>query len=129
MQTITLQKYQTRARNFYREHCKSEAPDSAQICAALLACASDYRPNSFGTLKSALLNDQKARGNQQAAKAIRLGADIVGVASGVIEAATRSTEDVVAYFQLLERQLRTTCFCVNASNLAALKRVPLILNS
>lgn len=71
MQTITLQKYQTRARNFYREHCGSEAPDSAQICAALLACASDYRPNSFGTLKSALLNDQKARGNQQAAKAIR----------------------------------------------------------
>lgn len=70
MQTITLQKYQTRARNFYREHCGSEAPDSAQICAALLACASDYRPNSFGTLKSALFNDQKARGNQQAAKAI-----------------------------------------------------------
>lgn len=69
------------------------------------------------------------RDGVQAAKAIRLGADIVGVASGVIEAATRSTEDVVAYFQLLERQLRTTCFCVNASNLAALKRVPLILNS
>ncbi len=71
MQTITLKKYQTRARNFYRKHCESEAPDSAQICAALLACASDYRPNSFGTLKSALLNDQKARGNQQAAKAIK----------------------------------------------------------
>ncbi|MDI4093266.1 hypothetical protein QK428_28390, partial [Pseudomonas aeruginosa] len=52
MQTNTLQKYQTRARNFYREHCKSEAPDSAQICAALLAQADQYRPNSFGTLKS-----------------------------------------------------------------------------
>lgn len=71
MQTNTLQKYQTRARNFYREHCKSEAPDSAQICAALLAQADQYRPNSFGTLKSALANDQKARGNHQAAKAIK----------------------------------------------------------
>ena len=71
MQTITLQKYQTRARNFYREHCKSEAPDSAQICAALLAQASQYRPNSFGTLKSALAHDQKARGNHHAAKAIK----------------------------------------------------------
>lgn len=71
MQTITLQKYQTRARNFYRNHCGSENPDTAQICSALLACASDYRPNSFGTLKSALAHDQKARGNHQAAKAIK----------------------------------------------------------
>jgi len=71
MQTITLQKYQIRARNFYREHCKSEAPDSAQICAALLAQASQYRPNSFGTLKSALAHDQKARGNHHATKAIK----------------------------------------------------------
>ncbi len=71
MQTITLQKYQTRARNFYRKHCESETPDSAQICAALLEHASEYRPNSFGTLKSALAHDQRARGNHQAAKAIR----------------------------------------------------------
>ena len=71
MQTITLQKYQTRARNFYRKHCGSDAPDSAQICAALLASASDYRPNSFGTLKSAIAHDQKARGNPQVANAIK----------------------------------------------------------
>ena len=71
MQANTLQKYQTRARNFYQEHCKSEAPDSAQICAALLARANEYRPNSFGTLKSALVHDQRARGNHQAANAIK----------------------------------------------------------
>lgn len=71
MQTITLQKYQTRARNFYLNHCGSENPNSAQICAALLACASEYRPNSFGTLKSSLAHDQKARGNHQAVKAIK----------------------------------------------------------
>lgn len=71
MQTITLQKYQTRARNFYLNHCGSENPNSSQICAALLACASEYRPNSFGTLKSSLAHDQKARGNHQAVKAIK----------------------------------------------------------
>lgn len=71
MQPITLQKYQIRARNFYQKHCGSETPNSAQICAALLACASNYRPNSFGTLKSAIANDQKARGNHQVAKAIK----------------------------------------------------------
>ena len=71
MQPLTLKKYQTRARNFYRKHCESQAPDSAQICAALLKNASEYRPNSFGTLKSALAHDQRARGNHQAAKAIK----------------------------------------------------------
>jgi isopentenyl-diphosphate delta-isomerase len=48
------------------------------------------------------------------------------MASGVIQAATVSTEAVIERFQLTIRQLRTVCFCVNASNLAALKRVPLL---
>lgn len=71
MQPDTLKKYQTRARNFYSKHCKSDAPDSAQICAALLACALDYRPNAFSTLKNALMNDQLNRGNTEAAAAIK----------------------------------------------------------
>jgi isopentenyl-diphosphate delta-isomerase len=66
------------------------------------------------------------RDGVDAAKAIRLGADVVGMASGVIQAATVSTEAVIERFQLTIRQLRTVCFCVNASNLAALKRVPLL---
>lgn len=71
MQPDTLKKYQTRARNFYHEHCGSDAPDSAQICAALLTCAPNYRPNAFSTLKNALMNDQLARGNNSAANAIK----------------------------------------------------------
>ncbi|MFP6850494.1 MAG: site-specific integrase [Pseudomonas sp.] len=71
MQPDTLKKYQTRARNFYLKHCGSDAPDSAQICAALLACAGEYRPNSFSTLKNSLMNDQFARGNSNTATAIR----------------------------------------------------------
>lgn len=60
------------------------------------------------------------------AKAIRLGADVVGMASGVIQAATESTEAVVAHFQTVIRQLRTVCFCTNAASLPALRRVPLL---
>ena len=71
MHPTTLKRYQTRARNFYQNRCGSDAPDSAHICAALLTSASTYQPNSFSTLKSALVNDQIARGNHSAAKAIQ----------------------------------------------------------
>ncbi|MET4684407.1 type 2 isopentenyl-diphosphate Delta-isomerase [Brevundimonas faecalis] len=66
------------------------------------------------------------RDGVDAAKAIRLGADVVGMASGVIQAATVSTEAVIDRFQTVIRQLRTVCFCTNAANLAALRRVPLL---
>lgn len=71
MHPTTLKRYQTRARNFYQNRCGSDAPDSTQICSALLTSASAYQPNSFSTLKSALVNDQMARGNHSAAKAIQ----------------------------------------------------------
>ncbi|HAB86524.1 MAG TPA: site-specific integrase [Pseudomonas sp.] len=71
MHPTTLKRYQTRARNFYQNRCGSDAPDSTQICSALLTSVSAYQPNSFSTLKSALVNDQMARGNHSAAKAIQ----------------------------------------------------------
>ncbi len=71
MNPTTLKKYQTRARNFYLTRCGEDDPTSAQICAALLACAQEYQPNSFSTLKSALQHDQLSRDNREAAKAIR----------------------------------------------------------
>ena len=71
MQPTTMKRYQTRARNFYQHRCGEADPSSAQICAALLACAPGYRPNAFSTLKNALMNDQLARGDIDAAKAIR----------------------------------------------------------
>lgn len=71
MKPITLQKYRTRAQNFYVNYCGGHNPNSAQICAALLARCQAYRPNAFSTLKSALAHDQTAHGNIQAAQAIR----------------------------------------------------------
>ncbi|MDY6924376.1 MAG: type 2 isopentenyl-diphosphate Delta-isomerase [Pseudomonadota bacterium] len=60
-----------------------------------------------------------------AAKAIRLGADMVGQAAGVLTAATVSTEAVVAHFQTVIRQMRTVCFCTGSPNLTALRKAPL----
>ncbi|MBP8062424.1 MAG: type 2 isopentenyl-diphosphate Delta-isomerase [Brevundimonas sp.] len=61
----------------------------------------------------------------EAAKAIRLGADMVGQAAGVLAAATVSTEAVVEHFQTVLRQMRTVCFCTGSANLTALRRAPL----
>lgn len=61
----------------------------------------------------------------EAAKAIRLGADMVGQAAGVLTAATVSTEAVVEHFQTLIRQMRTVCFCTGSANLTALRKAPL----
>ncbi|WP_273648819.1 site-specific integrase [Pseudomonas aeruginosa] len=71
MQAETLHRYRTRAKNFYREHIGTDTPTSAQICAALVAVAADYLPNSFRTLKNALLHDQKARGHVEASHDIQ----------------------------------------------------------
>lgn len=65
------------------------------------------------------------RDGVEAAKAIRLGADMVGQAAGVLAAATVSTEAVVDHFQTVLRQMRTVCFCTGSPNLTALRRAAL----
>lgn len=71
MHPTTLRKTQTRTSNFYRTRCGEPDPSSARICAALLACAPDLRPNAFSTLKSQIVSDQLARGHIAAAEDIR----------------------------------------------------------
>lgn len=65
------------------------------------------------------------RDGVDAARAIRLGADMVGQAAGVLAAATVSTEAVIAHFQTVIRQMKTVCFCTGSANLTALARAPL----
>ena len=65
------------------------------------------------------------RDGVEAAKAIRLGADMAGQAAGVLTAAMISTEAVVEHFQTMLRQMRTICFCTGSANLTALRRAPL----
>ena len=72
-----------------------------------------------------LIGSGGVRDGVEAAKAIRLGADLVGQAAGVLAAATTSTEAVVQHFQVVIRQLRTACFCTGSANLSALRKARL----
>ena len=66
------------------------------------------------------------RDGVDAAKAIRLGADLVGQAASVLRGATVSTEAVVEHFDVMIRQLRIACFCTGSANLAALRQARLL---
>lgn len=75
--------------------------------------------------KGVIIGSGGIRDGVEAAKAIRLGADMVGQAAGVLTAATVSTDAVVDHFQTLIRQMRTVCFCTGSANLTALRKAPL----
>ena len=68
------------------------------------------------------------RDGVDAAKAIRLGADLVGQAAGVLPGATLSTEAVIEHFTIVIRQLRIACFCTGSADLAALRHARLLTN-
>jgi len=60
-----------------------------------------------------------------AAKAIRLGAGLVGQAAALLPAATQSTEAVIAHVETFERALKIACFVTGSASLAALRHAPL----
>ena len=60
------------------------------------------------------------------AKAIRLGADLVGQAAGLLDAALVSTEAVHQALDVVVTQLKVCCFCTGSRDLAALRHAPLI---
>ena len=66
------------------------------------------------------------RDGVEVAKAIRLGADLVGQAAGVLQAALHSSEAVEAHFHVLIEQLRIACFCTGSKDLASLRQAPLL---
>ena len=64
------------------------------------------------------------RSGIDAAKAIALGARLVGSAAPVLNAAQTSPEAVLAYYQACIEELRIAAFCCNAGSLQALQQVP-----
>ncbi|WP_028622934.1 type 2 isopentenyl-diphosphate Delta-isomerase [Pseudomonas sp. Ant30-3] len=66
------------------------------------------------------------RNGVDAAKAIRMGADLVGQAAGVLHDATLSTAAVIEHFDIVIRQLRIACFCTGSSDLKALRHARLL---
>ncbi len=73
-----------------------------------------------------LIGSGGIRHGLDAAKAIRLGADLVGQAAGVLEAALGGTEQVESFFRIQFQQLRIACFATGSRDLASLKRAPLL---
>lgn len=64
------------------------------------------------------------RDGVDAAKAIRLGANLVGQAAGVLHAALTGPDAARDTIAALLEQLRIACFCTGARNLDALRAVP-----
>jgi isopentenyl-diphosphate Delta-isomerase len=55
------------------------------------------------------------------AKAIRLGAQLVGQAGALLRAATLSADEVVSHIKTWEKALRISCFCTGSINLLDLQ--------
>lgn len=60
------------------------------------------------------------------AKALALGADVASLAGPLLQAAVASPETLYESLDVLRRQLRIAMFAAGASDIAALKRAPLI---
>lgn len=61
-----------------------------------------------------------------AAKAIRLGGNIIGQAGPALAAAVSGTSAIVQQFEVLREQLRVACFCTGSKNLEALGQAELL---
>lgn len=68
-----------------------------------------------------LIGSGGVRNGVDAAKAIALGADLVGQAGPVLAAAMVSAEAVIGHFDVLARQLRIACFATGSADLAGLR--------
>jgi len=60
-----------------------------------------------------------------AAKALALGASLVGQAAAVLNSASASAEAAVEHFRTLIEQLRIVCFCTGSANLSELRQAKL----
>jgi isopentenyl-diphosphate Delta-isomerase len=60
------------------------------------------------------------------AKALHLGATLVGQAAALLEAATQGPEAVVAKVEGFARALRISCFCTNSATLKALRHARIL---
>ncbi|MEQ8825438.1 MAG: type 2 isopentenyl-diphosphate Delta-isomerase [Filomicrobium sp.] len=66
------------------------------------------------------------RNGLDAAKAVRLGADLTGLAAGVLRSALTDTDAIISQLDQMISQLRIACFCTGSRNLLQLRNVPLV---
>jgi len=89
---------------------------TARAVADVRAACPDATVIASGGIKSGL----------EAAKAIRIGADLAGQAAGVLRAALESEDAVIAHFEDRIEELRIACFCTGSATLDQLRRAPLL---
>lgn len=75
--------------------------------------------------KATIIASGGIRTGVEAAKAIRLGADIAGQAAGTLAPATKSTEAVIEHFRQVIEGLRITCFVTGSAGLDQLRKAKL----
>ena len=73
-----------------------------------------------------LIGSGGIRHGLDAAKALRLGANLVGQAGPLLRAAIDGIEPLLAHFALLEQGLRLACFATGSANVAALRGARLL---
>ena len=73
-----------------------------------------------------LIGSGGVRNGLDAAKALRLGADLAGQAAASLRSADESAEAVAAHFRTVIAQLRIACFCTGSADLAALRQAALV---
>ncbi|WP_105611918.1 type 2 isopentenyl-diphosphate Delta-isomerase [Cronobacter malonaticus] len=61
-----------------------------------------------------------------AAKALAMGASLVGQAAAVLGSATTSTSAVLEHFTVVIEQLRIACFCTGSASISALREARLV---
>lgn len=76
--------------------------------------------------EAVLIGSGGIRGGLDAAKAIRLGADLVGQAGASLASADASLGATLAHFEAVIAELRIACFCTGSPNLRALRSAPLL---
>jgi isopentenyl-diphosphate delta-isomerase len=73
-----------------------------------------------------LIGSGGVRHGLDAAKALRLGATLVGQAGPLLRAAMEGLGPLLGHFDALETELRLACFATGSRDLAALRRAPLL---
>ncbi len=66
------------------------------------------------------------RNGLDCAKSIRLGADIAGVAAGILASAMEDENTLIEQLQIIIEQLRIACFCTGSGDLAQLRQASLL---
>lgn len=76
--------------------------------------------------EAVLIASGGVRDGVDVAKAIRLGATVVGQAAKILPAAIAGPEAVVGHIGIVAAQLRIACFCTGSADLVALRQAPLM---